>query len=533
MNLFCRNLSLLASGLVMATCQNPLKDVELKFIDPLPVVVILRLIPPGGVLPKSPTIRLVGPDAGLVVTPLNMTTFTLSDDGRLYLSLLPSAMPAASRPLHFTVVVTAPGTYDVVYPVVLTSRSTRVVSEEWMPVLPASPVVQMTGSSDGAGLTQAVLMAQTLPLNTGSGPTQLTIPLGDRVNDGTGAAVAGMLTLRLRQLDSHLASQFAGNGILFQPLSASGQPTPTQQLAAIAGGVRMLVYAADYKTIKSFSKAAQLRFQLNPQLINPRKNRPVQPGDPVALLSYDAAAGRWQQEPAGSVVRTAQNGLDYVADITHAADYWVAAFISPACDAGPIFTISSPVPPGNLLYHCQVIDAGTGQPLPNMGGNTDFYSTVTNGQTVQLYFLPVGSTIKLRVYDSESKTVVTSAAAAGCSTAPVALNLASFSKPKNAPIPVTVALQFPCKSLNEARLPTKAIYAQFRETGASTWHDLPVLRYEPGKTEFSITTYDVTVGKTYDLQAGASPGNYTVSESAQLIDTSQWIIKIKTTAYCN
>ncbi len=526
-----QHLSLLLVGCAMVACQNPLKDVELKFIDPLPTAVELHLTPDGGVLPKALTVKVVGPDAGAVVTPINTTKFKLSDDGRLYLSLRSSATPAANRPLRFTVVGTADGTYDVVYPITLTSRSQRVLSEEWLGKQTTAPVVQATGSTNATGALTAVLTAQTPALNAG-GPTQLTIPAGVQGKDPVGAAVAGSITLRMKQLDARSTGQFAGNGILFQPLNASGQPTPTQQLATVAGGVRMLAYNENYQLISSWSKPARLTFRLNPQLINPRNGRLVQAGDLISLFSYDAAVGHWQQESAGTVVRNAQNKLDYVADVTHLAD-WVAAFTNPVCEAGPVFKVSSAIPPGNLLYHCQVLDAATNLPLPNTSGNTDFYTTVDNGRMIPIYFLPIGSKIKLRVYDNESKTVITTAATDGCSTTVVPLDLSSFSKPKNAPTAVTVALQFPCKSLNEAKLPTKAIYAQFRETGTNTWHDLPVLRYEPGKTEFSITTYDVTIGKTYDLQAGASPGNYTVSQSAQLIDSDKWIIRIKTKEYCN
>lgn len=532
MNYANQVLCLILAGLLMHACQSPLKDVELRFIEPLPTTIELRLKPEGGILPKQLTIKIVGPDASEVVTPLNTTKFKLSEDGRLYLSLRPSATPTVGKPIRFTVVGTAADTYDIVFPVVLSNRNQRVLSEDLVRQQTTSPVIQTSGSSDATGALKAVLSAQTPLLNAGGVATQLTIPAGVQLKDPSGAVVAGDVNFRMSQLDIRSAASFSGNGILFQPLNSSGQPSPTQQLGTVAGGVRIVAYSDDYQLIKSFAKPARLTFRLAPQLVNPQKNRLVQAGDLISLFSYDATVGRWQQEPTGTVVRNAQNTLDYVATVTHLSD-WVAAFTTTVCESGPVFNVSSSIPPGNLLYCCQVIDAASNLPVPNTSGNTDFYTTVINGRTFQLYFLPVGSKVKLKVYDSESKTVVTSAAVEGCSTAQVPLDLSSFSKPKNLPVAVTVALQFPCKSLNEAKLPTKAIYAQFRETGTSAWYDLPVLRYEPGKTEFSITTYDVKIGKTYDLQAGASPGNYTVSQPAQLIDSSKWIIRIKTKEYCN
>lgn len=523
---------LLLMGIAMCACQNPLKDVELRFIEPLPTTVELRLKPEGGVLPKQLTVRVVGQDAGEVVTPLNTTKFKVSEDGRLYLSLRSSATPTANKPIRFTVVGTADDAYAVVFPVVLSGRNQRIFGEDLFREQTKAPIVQTTGSSDATGALKAILTTQTPSANPGGSTTQFTIPAGVQLKDPLGAVVAGTINVRMKQLDTRSVAQFAGSGILFQPLTAAGQPSPTQQFGTVAGGVRILAYNDDYQLIKSFTKPARLTFRLIPQLINPQKNRPVQAGDLISLFSYDATVGRWQQELAGTVVRNARNELEYVAEVTHLSD-WVAAFTNSICESGPVFKISSPIPPGNLLYRCQVIDAVTNLPVPNTSGNTDFYSTITNGRTLQLYFLPTGSKVKLKVYDSASPTVVTSAAVDGCAATQVPLDLSSFSTPKNLPVPVTVALQFPCKSLNEAKLPTKAIYAQFRESGTTNWYDLPVLRYEPGKTEFSIVTYDVKIGKTYDIQAGASPGNYTVSQPNQLIDSNKWVIRIKTKEYCN
>jgi hypothetical protein len=58
------------------------------------------------------------------------------------------------------------------------------------------------------------------------------------------------------------------------------------------------------------------------------------------------------------------------------------------------------------------------------------------------------------------------------------------------------------------------------------------MKYVPGSTAFSIETTLMTVGRTYDFQAGSAPGYYTFEQLAYLLDSNLLAIRLKTREYC-
>lgn len=511
-------------------CQNPVQDVELKFKDPMPVSVEMRFRTATGELPKDFSVKVVGPDAARVVSPLNTARYRVLEDGTLFLSVSPAAAPSATSPLRFSVVATASGYADVVQPVELNSLLTRRFALDVLRKGSATAPIETKAVSDASGTMQAPVTISA-PSSDGATATLLSIAQGTQVKDGSGQAVDGPLNIQVQPVTTSsvtaAAAELPGNGILAQP----GANAPSQQIKAVAGAVKIEIFNEDYQTVKTFSKPVRLVFALESHTVNPVTKRLIQPGDVIPLFSYDIATQRWQQEPAGQVERNAQGSLEYVTSVSHLS-YWMAAFTESVCDAGPIFRVASPIPSGNLLYRCQVIDAATGQPLSNAAGSNEFRSTINDGQFVSLANLPSGSRVRLRVYDNESSTVVTSGAVEACSNETIALDLSSFKRPAVLPVAVRIALQFPCAQLNEAKLPTKTIYAQYRETGTKEWKNLPVLKYEAGKTSFSIETYELAVGKTYDFRAGPAQGSYPFEQPAYKLAKAEWVIEVDTDEYC-
>ena len=102
------------------------------------------------------------------------------------------------------------------------------------------------------------------------------------------------------------------------------------------------------------------------------------------------------------------------------------------------------------------------------------------------------------------------------------------------PTSVTISLQFPCTVIDADKLPGKELYARYRLTGTTKWSALPVLRYIPGKTDFSVEvpTSQLSPGKAYDFEAGTAIGYYVFSQPAYLLEDYTWIIRIKTHEYC-
>ena len=202
------------------------------------------------------------------------------------------------------------------------------------------------------------------------------------------------------------------------------------------------------------------------------------------------------------------------------------------CSQPVNFKIQTSVPPSDRPYRCELIGAADGAVMRT------FTTTIADGKLVQVADLERGWAVKLKVYDNQSGAIATSIAVNNCGNdqnQPISLDLTAFKTPAPAvPTTVTISLQFPCKVIDAEKLPTKELYARFRLTGTTKWKLLPVLKYEPGRTAFSVevSTAELTPGNTYDLEAGAAIGYYTFSQPAYKLDDYNLVIKIKTKEFC-
>lgn len=197
------------------------------------------------------------------------------------------------------------------------------------------------------------------------------------------------------------------------------------------------------------------------------------------------------------------------------------------CPSSLLFRIKSDLPNSTRLYNCEVIREDTKARL------VSFQSTVNNGQVIKIDGLDSDQSVRLRIVDVASTAVALSGAVDACTTETQVIDLTSF-----APLPVVptgvvqITLQFPCTEIDATKLPTLELFGRFRVTGTLQWQNLPSLKYTPGKTSFSTTTTLLKAGVTYDFQAGPAPGYYSFSENNHLLESEDWVIKIKTDEYC-
>ncbi|GAA4460285.1 hypothetical protein GCM10023189_35170 [Nibrella saemangeumensis] len=523
-------------GLISA-CRNPIEGVELRFITPSPVAAEVLFTTSSGEMPAHVNIRIVGPDAGLITTTVNSKRFRLTADGVLYLSVDKTAQPSPSRPLRFWVVAKAEGYTTLIQPVQLTDNNTRSLSLRLTTNAENKLMAEKTAASTASGVVQETITVQspTQP-NQAIGQSAITISQGTRLDDLAGEPVGGPLQVQARQLDistkSTALAELPGNGVLDHPIMLTGQRGSSQAIHTIGGAVNLELFSSNtYQVVKTFSKPVRLNFAITPGLVNPITNRPIEAGDQIPLFSYDAMTNTWRQEVPGQVQRTQQGQLEYVAEITHLS-IWLAAFTRELCDAGPSFKLVTAFSSGAVTYTCQVIQEGGSNPVVQ-----SFNTAIYNGKVINLWGLERNTRVKFRIFDAESRAVVTSGTYDACSQTESILDVRSF-KPvtvppvTSSPKAVTITLQFPCKKINAAKLPTQELYARFRETGTTSWKMLPVIRYESGKTTFSTTSTDLTPGKTYDLQAGPAPGYYSFNQPGIKLGTYQYLIKIKTKEFC-
>lgn len=197
------------------------------------------------------------------------------------------------------------------------------------------------------------------------------------------------------------------------------------------------------------------------------------------------------------------------------------------CATPLTFTVKSSLPVSDRVYDCELLNATTNAIMRS------FQSKISSGSSIKISNLESGAQVKLKVYDNQSSAIGISSAVDPCSATAQTIDLSAFKVPSSLQSgEVRITLQFPCKALDEPKLPTRELFGRFRETGTLQWKNLPSMKYISGQTSFSIVTDLLVVGKTYDFQVGPAPGYYSFSENAYTLRKADWVIRIDTDEYC-
>lgn len=415
---------------VVSACKNPIDGLEIRFKKPYPVALDVQYYTAAGdSVPASTQIILAGPDANRLITTVNTKKIKVSSDGALFMSIDSlGPRPTPENPLRYTVVVKSPGFVDAILPVEMKRDVQRSV------VL----IMQKGGADSRVKVTQTNVGGQgTLdkewsfetpaPILPGQSPAQALLTKGTQLKDVKGTSVGGTLTARFQSVDiAKPYETFLINPITNQtipkPLLPGGTaPAANQQLTQVAGAFLLQLHNEQYQLVKTLSQPIQVRFSVSPQLFNPLERRAVQAGDAIPLYSFDAATEQWQTETAGKVQKSANGGLEYVAELSHLS-LWVAGFTKQKCDTGPSFKIKSSLPATNLQYQAEVINEATGARLQV------FKTTVNNGEVIKVSGLESDQFVRLRIIDVLGTAVVNSALVNGCSGEVQEVDVSSFKK---------------------------------------------------------------------------------------------------------
>lgn len=529
---------LVALPMLLDACQNPIDGVQIRLKDPIQTgVVECRLYDPAGnPLPKNSRVMVAGPDAGRVVTTLNTTRYKLNADGNLLLAPSPTVVLSAQQPFRFTVVVEADDYLTVVQPVVLTNanRLTRVVRQISLSKPPRTlTAARTTGRASADGTVSGAFDVTTAEKSPDADRATVVIEPGTKLADRDGQPLSGGLTMAIIHTNARtgdVTGQVPGGGILGYVNGLNGAPPlGTLRVTSMAGSVTMEVYDETYRLAKQLSRPLRWTMDLNPATINGSKGRAMLAGDTIPLFSYDAFAGRWQQEKPGVVVRNAQTGrLFYQAEAPHMAAY-VATWTESICAEGPVFRVSSKLANVDVNYLCKLIDAETGAQV------STFHANVNNGSLIRIANQVRGRRLKLRIYDetdawgkgTKGGLMAESAVGSTCDPTPVAINLAGLPVP---PV-MTVEIRFSCPggtTLDEDALPAQ-IRTQYSETGRDDWHELVTVT----RTVRKVSSYKIQPGRKYDFRASTDGGStWPLRQNDYLIDKAEWVLKIRVPMYC-
>jgi hypothetical protein len=528
---------LLGLFLLIDACQNPLDGLELGLKDPIQEGVIeCRLYDPAGnPLPKNAKVSIAGPDAAKVVTTLNSTRYRVNTEGVVLLAIAPGNMASDQQPIRFTLVVEADDYLTVVQPIVMTNLNRVSRSIRW--INPAKPprtmaATRQTGraGSDGT-VTEALRITTPSPANSTDQATA-TIATGTKLLDRYNQSVGGNVTMTLvytNARDDAATSQIPGGGIFSGVIGRNGASLGNFRVSSIAGSVSFELYNQTYQLADTPSQPISWSMTLNPNTINARTGRSVQPGDSIPLFSYDSFTGIWRQEPAGVVARNSQsNNLECRASASHLRTY-VAAWTESVCDLGPIFNVTSNLKDVDVNYLCKLIDVTTNEQVGT------FYANVNNGALIGIYNQQLGRRLKIQVFDetdawgkgARGGLIAESGVGEACNQTPVPINLAAL------PVPPIMNLEFAFScpggtQLDEASLPA-LLRTQYSEAGKEQWHDLVTAT----RTNRRVDSYKIQIGRTYDFRASTDGGaTWPLRQNDYLVDKPEWVLKIRSEQFC-
>jgi len=133
-----------------------------------------------------------------------------------------------------------------------------------------------------------------------TGAAEVTVPAGVELQDASGAAVTGDITIEVVSVDTDSASEDAV--AVSDTLPAGLQDATSEEVFEPVGAVTINLTNADGTPIKQFSSPITVVMQIP-------ESRGVNTGDELTLKSYDERTGTWVTETETVSVGTLANGF--------------------------------------------------------------------------------------------------------------------------------------------------------------------------------------------------------------------------------
>jgi len=322
-------LALTLVSLLYAGCKNPAKDVQIIVsTDIFKSPVFLQFVNAkyGAEGPKSFTVKIIGPGAGLVRTTTGSKVFKVTD-GYLNLLLDRSATPSPSNPVKFTVIASVPGFAPTYQDVVVTSEKDPIAYKVFM-----NEYANPAAATAAAVSTQAITNGSTggdvkFTTTTNAGmteKTEITIPAGTGFLDATGQPTGGA-QLEVRMVHTGID---ANGGMTVIPANGYAANATDNNGNPISGGVYFNPVAsvsinmlAGTKEVKGFTKPVTVDVELNAAKINPATNQAIKEGETIPMWSLNTESGQWKQEGNANVVKNTNGKLVGRMQITHLTDW--------------------------------------------------------------------------------------------------------------------------------------------------------------------------------------------------------------------
>jgi hypothetical protein len=277
------------------------------------------------------TIRIEGRDKGKIYSLLGDNVIK-PIEGVAALAIKKNNAPTESNPLEFTVVVESPGYVSKHINYKLTSAEATVENVGLLNIVtpPTSiSIGQQVFSSTATNDVKITLPANNLQV----GNAEITIKPATTMMTADGTVLKGTVQSTLVHSDAKTvveATALPGWGTSVEVKDKNGNSLGETVLDPV--GYFELKMTIDGKSVEKFATPISNISLIDPNTFNPLKNRKIQVGDTLSVLSLSEGETVWKEE-SSVVVQNAANGkLKVSFDLNHLSHYSYGFFNKNYCE---------------------------------------------------------------------------------------------------------------------------------------------------------------------------------------------------------
>ena len=509
----------------VVSCENPIKDVQLKFKEPIQVALLeLRVLNYKYKVPDNVNIEILGRNKDAVVNTLNIRKFRLNSEGTVVFAINPERVPKTSEPIAYSIILSAPGYISAVIPVKFTSKNNQ-SKTIFLGLENEVENNQVVGNIETINTTGQQIKSFSLNKSTIS---EINIPAGFNANTIDGDPLNIKETqLSILAFDNTKKTFLPTDGLAQNPVNDSGQKLSNPfKINTLGGFANIQIFDKTGQVGYSFSKPLVLRIYLNSNTINPRTGKAIKLNDQIEIFRYDDYTKTWTKYSSEKILT--ENSQFYVQLSPSFAGVWIAAWASDLCSEGPTFQIKSPYANVDINYLYQILDNTSNTIL------REFYwpiNTSTNYTIRNIEFSE--NKLKLRILNKsdfrggDSKILAESKALNTCEKSTNAMDLMALKIAD--PIKVKFEVKCPNGEILDEKLIPLEMRTQIRISGEENWKYLGTFT----RSTREIESYKLILKSTYDFRLSTDGGvTWPFMESNFKVNVKNWKIEIDASGYC-
>lgn len=509
----------------IVSCENPIKDVQLKFKEPIQYALLeLRVLNYKYKAPENVNIEVLGRNKDAVVNTLKIQKFRLNSEGSVVFAINPEIVPSTSEPIAYSIVLKAPGYIPAVVAVKFTSRNNQ-SKTIFLGLENEVENNQVVGNIETIKTEGQQLKSFTL---NKSAISQINIPADFNAKTVDGDALNIKETqLSVLSFDNTKKTFLPTDGLAQNPVNDIGQKLNNPfKINTLGGFANIQVFDKAGQIGHSFSKPLLLSIYLNTSTVNPRTGKPIKLNDQIDIFRFDDYTNVWTKYASEKILSI--NNQFYLQISPKLAGVWIAAWAADLCSEGPSFQIKSTYAKVDINYLYQILDNSTNRVL------REFYwpiNTSTNYTIRNIEFNE--NKLKLRILNKsdfrggDGKILAESKPLNTCEKSSNTIDLMALKIAD--PIKVKFEVICPDGEILDEKLIPLEMRTQIRISGEENWKYLGTFT----RTTREIESYKLILKSTYDFRLSTDGGvSWPYVQSDFKVNVKNWTIQIDASGYC-